>query len=127
MVLWILLLLLAAALAVILIRTLHFTPKAEAAYPRSEAAFDREAAVSALQQLIRCKTVSFHDKALEDDAEFEKLISLLPKLYPHVFEAARGPGTAVLLARKGPRRACRHDGTLRCSARQRGKLAETAL
>ena len=87
MVLWILLLLLAAALAVILIRTLHFTPKAEAAYPRSEAAFDREAAVSALQQLIRCKTVSFHDKALEDDAEFEKLIGLLPKLYPHVFEA----------------------------------------
>ena len=47
---------------------------------------DRDAAVDALAQLVRCKTVSFNDHSLEDDAEFEKLIDLLPQLYPNVFK-----------------------------------------
>ena len=68
----------AAFLAVILIRALLFKPKAEPALEHEEICFDREAAVKALAELIRCKTVSYAEHELEDDAEFEKLIGLLP-------------------------------------------------
>ena len=74
-------------LAVILIRAALFNPKAECAHSTKAVNFDANAATDALQALVRCKTVSNVDTALEDDAEFEKLISLLPELYPKVFEA----------------------------------------
>ena len=73
-------------IAVIAIRTLRFTPKPQPAVSEEIFDFDQEAAVDALAQLVRCKTISYNDKSLEDDAEFEKLISLLPNLYPRVFE-----------------------------------------
>ena len=73
-------------LLVMLVRTLLFVPKKGPAVSDKEITFDREAAVSNLQQLIRCKTVSYKDASLEDDEEFKKLQALLPKLYPHVFE-----------------------------------------
>ena len=76
----------AAFLAVITIRTLRFTPKPQPALSQEEIRFDRDAAVDALAQLVRCKTVSYNDHSLEDDAEFQKLISLLPQLYPDVME-----------------------------------------
>ncbi len=91
-------------LAVLLIRTLRFTPKAPIEQLKDEISFDHDAAVSALQQLIRCKTVSYTDPSLEDDAEFEKLISLLPTLYPHVFEVCsfeQLPDRALLFCWKG--------------------------
>ena len=78
---------LCAFLAVILVRTLRFTPKAQPAVSDEAVTFDKDAAVDALAQLVRCKTVSYNDHSLEDDSQFEKLISLLPKLYPHVFQA----------------------------------------
>ena len=78
---------LCAFLAVILVRTLRFTPKPQPATSDERITFDKDAAVDALAQLVRCKTVSYNDHSLEDDAEFEKLISLLPKLYPRVFQA----------------------------------------
>ena len=68
--------------AVIALRTARFTPKAQPAVSNEGADFDRNAAVDALAQLVQCKTVSYNDHSLEDDAEFEKLISLLPQLYP---------------------------------------------
>jgi len=74
-------------LAVILIRALCFNPKPQKAASREAVTFDREKAIDALQQLVRCRTVSNHDPALEDDAEFRKLIELLPGLYPKVFES----------------------------------------
>ena len=46
--------------------------------------FDRDAAVKSLAELVKCKTVSYYDHALEDDAEFEKLIGKLPELFPNV-------------------------------------------
>ena len=72
--------------AVILIRTLNFKPKAQPQTSQETVSFDKDAATDALAQLIRCKTISYSDPALEDDAEFEKLISLLPQLYPNVFK-----------------------------------------
>ena len=75
--------------AVVAIRTLTFKPKAQSAVSREEVTFDRDGAVQALAELVRCRTVSHEDHAMEDDAEFEKLIAKLPKLYPNVFEACR--------------------------------------
>ena len=71
---------------VILLRAAMFNPKAQPAAGTEEVDFDREAAVKSLQALIRCKTVSYNDPALEDDGEFEKLIASLPGLYPRVFD-----------------------------------------
>ena len=90
----------AAFAAVIIFRTIRFTPKPQPEISQETYDFNKEAAVDALQQLIRCKTVSNIDPALEDDGEFEKLISLLPGLYPRVFENCsleRLPDRALLL------------------------------
>lgn len=71
---------------VVAIRTAGFRPKAEARPEPEKVDFDREKAISALAELVRCPTVSYSDPALEDDGEFEKLIEKLPGLYPKVFE-----------------------------------------
>jgi len=91
-------------LAVIIIRALAFTPKSQPEVSREPVSFDENAAVSALQQLVQCRTISYNDPALEDEAEFRKLIDLLPKLYPHVFAACEFqqlPDRALLLCWKG--------------------------
>ena len=82
------LLLAAAAVFVIIVavRTAKFQPKPQPAVSEETFSFDKEAAVDALAQLVRCKTVSYNDHSLEDDGEFDKLISLLPGLYPRVFD-----------------------------------------
>ena len=90
--------------AVILARTLMFTPKAQEQIEFEDITPDGERAVQNLAALIRCKTVSSADPALEDDAEFEKLVSLLPSLYPKVFETCsltRFPGRGLLFHWKG--------------------------
>ncbi len=71
-------------LAVIIIRALAFKPKAQPAIDETPIEFDREKAAQNLIELVKCKTVSYRDSSLEDDGEFEKLISLLPELYPNV-------------------------------------------
>ena len=53
-VLYIVLAVIVLLLAVVLLRTAAFRPKAEAAKTYAPVEFDREAAVSNLQQLIRC-------------------------------------------------------------------------
>lgn len=86
--------------AVVAIRTIRFTPKPQPGVSEEDFDFDKEAAVDALAQLVRCKTISYNDKTLEDDAEFEKLISLLPGLYPRVFDVCsfnQLPDRALLL------------------------------
>lgn len=83
------LLLIALFLAVILVRALLFVPPKTAEPDTSCPAYHKDRAVSALAQLIQCKTVSYHDPAMEDEGEFAKLRSLLPRLYPHVFEACQ--------------------------------------
>ena len=73
-------------LAVLLIRTLLFTPKPQPVLSEETVTVDAEAATAALQKLVQCKTISNNDPALEEDAEFQKLIDLLPGLYPNVFQ-----------------------------------------
>ena len=96
----VILILLAVFVAVIAIRTARFKPKAQPALSNEEYKFDKDAAVDALAQLVRCKTVSYVDHSLEDNAEFDKLISLLPGLYPRVFDVCsvqQLPDRALLL------------------------------
>ncbi|MGN1015616.1 MAG: M20/M25/M40 family metallo-hydrolase [Faecousia sp.] len=87
-------------LAVVTVRALRFTPKPQPELSQEEVSFDRDAAVDALAQLVRCKTVSYNDHSLEDEGEFQKLISLLPNLYPNVMETCEFrqlPDRALLL------------------------------
>lgn len=91
---------LAAFIAVVAVRTIRFRPKPQPAVTKEEIVFDRDAAVDSLAQLVRCKTVSYNDHSLEDEGEFQKLISLLPTLYPNVFAACtfrQLPDRALLL------------------------------
>ena len=103
-ILYVLLGLIAVFLAVILIRAAMFRPKT---FPVTEAEpveFDGEKAIASLQQLVRCKTISYYDSSKEDDKEFEKLIGLLPKLYPEVFRVCsfdRLPDRALLFKWEG--------------------------
>ena len=97
---YLILFLIAVFVAVIAVRTVRFTPKPQPAVSDETFDFEKEAAVDSLAQLVRCKTVSYNDKALEDDGEFEKLIGLLPGLYPKVFEVCsfdQLPNRALLL------------------------------
>ncbi len=90
--------------AVLLIRTVRFTPRAGAAVAAGDEPFDTDRAVEALRALVRCRTVSYRDAALEDNAEFDKLIDLLPQLYPHVFATCsfeRLPDRALLFRWQG--------------------------
>ena len=92
--------------AVILLRTFFFRPAAAKAETPESVELDREGAVSALQALVRCRTVSRYDHAEEDDAEFEKLLALLPTLYPHVIGSlslTRMDDRALLFRWKGKR------------------------
>ncbi|MBR6791431.1 MAG: M20/M25/M40 family metallo-hydrolase [Oscillospiraceae bacterium] len=91
-------------IAVLVIRAVRFTPPAETPSQPETVSFDKEASVDALAQLIRCRTVSYDDHSLEDDAEFEKLIALLPGLYPNVMKTClltRMEDRALLFKWKG--------------------------
>ena len=104
LVLYILLGLLALLIAVVLIRTALFRPKDSVCTSAEPVEFDRERAVDALRELVQCRTVSYYDHSLEDEAEFAKLIDLLPKLYPHVWDACpltRLPDRGLLFCWQG--------------------------
>ena len=88
-VLWLILAALAVLVAVVLVRTVRFTPGPAPAVPAGEETIDRDKAVENLRTLVRCRTVSNTDRALEDEAEFEKLIHTLPELYPNVFKVCK--------------------------------------
>lgn len=83
---YIILAVIAVFIAVILVRTLTFTPKAETKPEIIDWEFDGDKAVDHLAQMIRCKTVSYDDTSLEDNAEFDKFKALLREFYPNVFE-----------------------------------------
>ena len=96
--------LLALLIAVLVIRAAAFKPKTGPAVCSEEEVFDKDITISRLQSLIRCKTVSYRDPALEDDGEFRKLLDLLPTLYPEVFkvcEYTEFPDRGLLFRWKG--------------------------
>ena len=80
------LLIILVLISVVLIRTLRFKPLDAPITEREEILVDGDRAVSALAEMIRCRTVSDRNKENEDAAEFEKFERLLPTLFPHVYE-----------------------------------------
>ena len=82
----ILLSLLIVFLSIVLIRTALFVPKKQNYGEYEKIDFDENSAICSLAELVKCKTVSRYSHDEEDDEEFKKLVDLLPKLYPHVFE-----------------------------------------
>lgn len=71
-------------LSVIVIRALTFNPKPERLNVVEIPNFDKARPITNLQHLIKCKTISYNDKSLEDDSEFIKLEKLLTSLYPNI-------------------------------------------
>ena len=83
-----LLMALAALIAVVVIRTLKFTPKSEEPVEAAPVAVDREKVVRDMQDMIRCRTVSHSDESLTDFAEFDRFHALLAERFPLVHRAA---------------------------------------
>lgn len=77
---------LAVFVAVILVRTAMFRPRAEQKPQPLEVEIDRQKVIDDFVKLIQCRTVSFADHSREDEKEFDRLRGLLPKLYPNVFK-----------------------------------------
>lgn len=77
-----------ALLAVLFIRAAIFKPKKTEHREAREISVDGYDVAQALAKIIRCKTVSSSDKQFEDEGEFEKFKSLLPTLFPKVYEVA---------------------------------------
>lgn len=91
-------------LAIILVRAINFKPQEQNLTNDTVENFDSDGAIDALRTLVRFKTVSYKDRALEDDSEFKKLVDSLPSLYPHVFECCdfmQFPDRALLFRWKG--------------------------
>ncbi len=86
-ILWILLGLLALFLGVVLLRAALFRPRPEKTPDAAPLDFDRQKAIRDLQAMVRCRTISDRDRSREDEGEFERLLALLPGMFPHVYES----------------------------------------
>ena len=104
---YLILILLIAFIGVVIDRTIKFKPSEIEARKTENIKFDSKTAISNLQALVKCKTVSYFDHSLEDDREFNKLIKLLPKLYPNVWKSLKLKkldGRALLFYWKGKKK-----------------------
>ena len=84
-ILYLIILLLVLLMGIVLVRTLDFKPKDDVKVFDDEIVFDGEKAVENLRELVKCKTISYRDKSLENNDEFQKFVAKLPYLYPNVF------------------------------------------
>ena len=73
-------------ITVIIVRTLRFVPTDAEREAPEPVSFDGDKAVSDLSEMVKCKTVSHLDPALDDEAEFDKFKALLPRLFPLVYQ-----------------------------------------
>lgn len=74
----------ALLLAVVIFRALAFNPKALEKIEPEEVCLDKEKIIRDMSDMIKCKTISYKDHSLENEAEFEKLRSLLKERFPLV-------------------------------------------
>lgn len=77
---------LGALITFIIVRGILFVPKIENKEKSTPVFVNSEKAVSALAEMIKCRTVSDVNKQNEDEGEFEKFEKLLPSLFPTVYE-----------------------------------------
>lgn len=71
-------------LAILLVRAAMFTPKPELTPSQETYTLDADKIVTDMQEMIRCRTISYNDEDLIDAEEFQKFRELLPRLYPKV-------------------------------------------
>lgn len=93
-----------ALLLIILIRTFLFVPNSISSTNSENIEFNSEKAINNLAELIKCKTISNYNHNLEDDSEFDKLVNMLPGLYPNVYknlDLKKFDGRALLYHWKG--------------------------
>ena len=130
MIWWCILALLLIFIAIVLVRTLRFTPASQQPPAPQPVSVDGPRAVSHLAAMIRCKTVSNRDHSQEDAQEFRNFRALLPELYPHIHQTCErehiGLHGLLYLARAKQRKAHSTDGALRCCARRRRSCLGTA-
>jgi len=91
--------------AVLVARALLFHPPRTQAVAPCTATINAEEAAQALSALVQCKTVSHPDAVYDDEAEFEKMVNLLPTLFPRVHQACvveRVGGRSLLYRWPGP-------------------------
>jgi len=74
-----------ALITLVLVRAIMFKPRKVEAGKAAPVFVNGEQAVSALSEMIKCKTVSDVNKANEDEGEFEKFEKLLTTLFPNVY------------------------------------------
>ena len=79
-----LLLVVAVFLAVVLVRTLLFRPKAQPSAAPSPVTVDRDKVVEDMAAMIRCRTVSHREEALVEWEEFDKFHALLAERFPRI-------------------------------------------
>ena len=88
-ILWVILAVIVAFLGILIVRALLFKPHEELVASGEKIELDEEKIVADMVEMIRCKTISYNDDALIDQAEFKKFQDLLPKLYPEVHKTCK--------------------------------------
>lgn len=82
---WIVLGCVAVLLAAILLRAAAFRPaRQDAPADAAPIAIDEDGVLARMQEMIRCRTVSYADPSMEDAAAFEAFPALLKSLYPRI-------------------------------------------
>ncbi len=83
-ILYIVLFVLLLLIAILLIRTFMFVPQKQDFKQIDIPDFDGDKAVESLQLMLKCKTISYNDTSLQDNAEFVKFQNLLLERYPNI-------------------------------------------
>ena len=81
--------LLLVLVSVVLIRTLMFKPIKEEKIVKEELNFDRKKCVKTLQEMIKCRTISYADKSKEEEKEFIKFEKVLKDNFPNVYKVCK--------------------------------------
>lgn len=76
--------LLLVLIIIIIVRTISFKPKKQFDEEFEEVKFNQEKPISSLQEMIKCKTISYKDEKEEDYNEFLKFEEKLKQLFPEV-------------------------------------------
>jgi len=69
---------------VLIVQTLLFRPNGTFTVPAMDVTVDMNRAVDTFREMIQCPTVSYDDRSLQDEREFEKFRALLDERYPAV-------------------------------------------
>lgn len=75
--------------AVLLVRAALFQPRKSLTPSEENIDLNEEKIVKNMQEMIRCKTVSYNEEALVDKEEFRKFQELLPALYPNIHKTCQ--------------------------------------